>query len=82
MDTVARVSSKGQITIPLEVRDALGIKQGDAVLFRVEGERVVFSRIPDITEMAGSFEVPPEKQGASWEEIREETRRIRASNRR
>ena len=53
MDAVARVSSKGQVTIPRAVREALGIKQGDAVLFRVEGERVVFSRIPDLMEIGG-----------------------------
>jgi AbrB family looped-hinge helix DNA binding protein len=34
----AAVTSKGQITIPLEVRKKLGIKPGDRVRF-VEGER-------------------------------------------
>jgi len=29
----AKVTSKGQITIPLEVRRALGVKAGDRVLF-------------------------------------------------
>lgn len=39
--TQAKVTSKGQITIPKMVRDALGIHEGDSVLFRVEGERAV-----------------------------------------
>ena len=82
MDAVARVSSKGQITIPRAVRDALGIKQGDAVLFRVDGEQVVFSRIPDLMEVGGMFEVPPDKRGVPWKQIREETRQIRAAARR
>lgn len=79
MDAVARVSSKGQITIPRAVREALGVKQGDAVLFRVKGERVVFSRIPDLMEIGGMFEVPPDKRNVPWKQIREETRRARAA---
>ena len=30
---VAKVTSKGQITIPLEVRQALGVKPGDKLIF-------------------------------------------------
>ncbi len=82
MKDFARVSSKGQITIPKAVRDALGIKQGDAVLFSVDGERVLFSRIPDLMEIAGTVEVPPDKRGVPWKQIREETRRARAAARR
>ena len=38
----ARVTSKGQITIPREVRQLLGVRAGDAVLFEggEEGVRV------------------------------------------
>ena len=35
MDTAARLTSKGQVTIPKSVRDALGLKEGDEVVFRV-----------------------------------------------
>ena len=37
----AAVTSKGQITIPLEVRKKLGIKPGDRVRF-IEGEKGEF----------------------------------------
>jgi AbrB family looped-hinge helix DNA binding protein len=37
----AAVTSKGQITIPLEVRKKLGLKPGDRVLF-VQGENGEF----------------------------------------
>ena len=30
---IAKVTSKGQITIPLEVRQALGVKPGDKLIF-------------------------------------------------
>ena len=30
----AKVTSKGQITVPKEIRDKLGIRQGDELVFR------------------------------------------------
>lgn len=71
METAARVTAKGQITIPKAVRDALGLDVGDSVLFRVDGERAVFSRIPSLLELAGTIEVPADMRGLSWAEIEE-----------
>ncbi len=82
MEVSARVSSKGQITIPRAVREALSIKQGDTVLFRVDGRRATIARIPDLLELAGSVSVPAGKRGAPWDEVLRETRRKRAAARR
>lgn len=38
---LAKVTSKGQITIPIAIRNMLGIREGDKILFIEEGERVV-----------------------------------------
>jgi antitoxin PrlF len=35
------ISSKGQITVPLEIRRRLGLKEGDRVEFVVEGEKTI-----------------------------------------
>lgn len=35
------VSSKGQVTVPQEVRSRLGLKEGDRLEFVVEGDRTV-----------------------------------------
>lgn len=71
MDIAARVTSKGQITIPKSVRDALNLSEGDQVVFRViEGERAILARTPDLLELAGSVPVPAEVRGLSWDEIR------------
>lgn len=43
--SVARVTSKGQVTIPAEVRRALGIDQGDDLVFEVTSERSVQLRV-------------------------------------
>ena len=58
MDAAARITSKGQITVPKAVRDALGIETGDEVVFRVEGDRAVMAKTADFLSLAGSFSVP------------------------
>ncbi len=37
----AKVMSKGQVTIPQEIRDLLGLEVGDRVSFIVSGDKVV-----------------------------------------
>jgi antitoxin PrlF len=71
MDVAARITSKGQITIPKPVREALKLGEGDQVVFRViEGERAILARTPDLLELAGSIPVAPEVRGLPWAEIR------------
>lgn len=79
MDVAARVTSKGQITIPKLVRDALGIAAGDEIVFRVEQHRAVLTRTPNLLGLAGAVEVPASKRGAAWDEVRTTTRRARAN---
>ena len=73
MQVGAKLTSKGQLTIPKEVRDALELEEGDRVYFRVQPGGAVISKVPDLLELAGSVPVPPELSGKSWNEIREET---------
>lgn len=81
MDVAARLTSKGQVTLPKSVRDALGLHEGDRVVFRVEGSYAVLARTADLLEMAGTVPVSSIQQGADWSEIREQTRRARATSR-
>lgn len=37
----AKITFKGQVTIPKEVRNALGIEEGDSVIFMVEKDRAI-----------------------------------------
>ena len=82
MDVAARLTSKGQVTIPKAVRDALGLREGDEVVFRVEGARAVLARTPDLLELAGSVPVPAAKRGVTWDDVRRQTRTARAPGRR
>ena len=74
MDVTARVTSKGQVTIPKSVRDALALETGDRVVFRVEQHRAIMARTPDLLELAGAVEVPASKRGADWDEVRSAAR--------
>ena len=70
MEATARITSKGQITIPKAVRDALGVVEGDMLVFRVEGRRAIVAATVDLIDLAGSVSVPVEVRGLSWDEIR------------
>ncbi|HEX6254960.1 MAG TPA: AbrB/MazE/SpoVT family DNA-binding domain-containing protein [Euzebyales bacterium] len=82
MDAAARMSSKGQVTVPKAVRDALGIKAGDEVVFRVEGNRAVLARTPAFLELAGTVAVPAAKRNTAWDDVLRRTRAARAATRR
>ena len=82
MDVRAKVTSKGQLTLPKSVRDALDLHEGDEVLFRVEQSRAVIGKTPDFLGLAGTVPVPAGKRSTPWDEIVRRTRRERAERRR
>jgi antitoxin PrlF len=82
MDAAAKVTSKGQITIPKVVRDALGINEGDEVVFRVEGNRALLARTPIFLDLAGTVKVPAAKRNVAWDEVIRRTTSARAATRR
>jgi antitoxin PrlF len=82
MDASARLTSKGQVTIPKAVRDALELHEGDEIMFRVERKRAIVAKSPDFIELAGSVAVPVARRGTPWDEVLRQTRRARAEKRR
>lgn len=44
MTRSVRLSKKGQFVIPKEMREALGVKEGDELLVTLDGGRVVLTR--------------------------------------
>ena len=69
MYAMATVTSKGQVTLPKSVRDALGIDKGDRIVFRVEDDCVLMAKTAELLDLAGTIAVPPGKRGASWSDI-------------
>jgi AbrB family looped-hinge helix DNA binding protein len=55
MTTVATLTSKGQTTIPKEIRDSLGMKSGDRMTFTLMPDGTVVMRVKSksIMELAG-----------------------------
>jgi len=67
----AKLTSKGQITLPKEIRLKLGLKQGDRVRFIVEADGRV-RLLPakrDVSELMGIL--PSPKRRLSLEEMNE-----------
>jgi antitoxin PrlF len=71
-EIISTITSKGQVTIPAEVRNYLGIKTNDKIAFVIDSEGVVRIRVPrypDIASLrgaAGSLNKP-----LSWQEMQE-----------
>ncbi len=81
MDVLATVTSKGQITLPKEVREALDLQKGDRVLFRVLNGRAVLSKVPSFLDLAGSVSLPLGQSDEEWSDVLAETWRKRAGKR-
>lgn len=77
MEATAKITAKGQVTLPKSVRDALGVREGDTVLFRVEGSHAVVAATRDLLDLAGVVRVPVEARGTTWDEIRARAWRAR-----
>jgi antitoxin PrlF len=80
VEVAARITSKGQVTVPKAVRDALGIVEGDEVIFRVEGNRAVLARTADFLSLAGTIAVPAARRNAAWDDVIRKTRAARATS--
>ena len=69
MRRVTTLTSKGQITIPKAIRDALGLKPHDKIAITIENGHATFRKAyPSLEEVAGSLPasaVPMEE----WDEI-------------
>ncbi len=44
---IGKLSKKGQIVIPKEIRERFGIKPGDAVIFKIKGDKVILEKIQE-----------------------------------
>ena len=66
---IARITSKGQITIPVDIRRKLGVKAGDKVLFIEESGKVYIlnSSLEALKEAQASFAGAAERAGLKTE---------------
>ena len=74
---IATVTSKGQITIPKDVRDRLGLEAGDRVVFVLESDKDVVLKPAktDVRELHGMLQRPA-RRSRSVEEMDEAIARV------
>ena len=67
---IAKVTSKGQITIPIAIRKALGLREGDKVLFLEQDGRVLMvnSSLEAIQRAQEAFAGEAERVGLADED--------------
>lgn len=69
-----RLTTKGQVTIPKEIHDLLGLETGDRVLFVRQGDQVVVRPIKaTLNDLRGS--VTPRKRPEDFDDVRHQIRR-------
>ena len=71
-EIISTISSKGQVTIPSEVRKYLGIKTNDKIAFVIDSEGTVRLRVPryqNIASLRGAAGTL--KKPLSWEQMQE-----------
>lgn len=67
---LAKVTSKGQITIPIDIRRKLGLKDGDKVLFVEEDGRIMMvnATLTAIRQAQAAFAGEAERAGLKDEQ--------------
>lgn len=67
---LAKVTSKGQITIPIDIRELLGLKEGSKVLFLKKGNEIVIKNAAMLAleEIQDEFEGEAERLNLKDEE--------------
>ncbi len=59
MSMVAKVSRRYQVVIPKYVREELGIKEGDRILFEIEEGEIKIRKLRNFLELKGSLKGKP-----------------------
>jgi AbrB family looped-hinge helix DNA binding protein len=73
---VALLTSKGQVTIPKEVRKALNLKPSEKVIVIVEGNQAIIKPLRgNILDIGGSIKIPEKGKPADFHRVREEVKR-------
>lgn len=73
---VAVLTSKGQMTIPKEVRKALNLKPSERVIIVVEGNHAVVRPLRgNILDIGGSIKVSGKEKPIDFHKVREEVKR-------
>ena len=81
MNFPAKITSKGQITLPKPIRNSLNVEAGDRVVFlEINGEIVVRAKNIRAVDLAGILGPPPSGETLTDEQINEATGQVVADD--
>ena len=70
-------TSKGQITIPKEVRKALNLRPSEKVIIVVEGNRAILQPLKgNLLDIGGSVKISDREKPIEFKKVREEVRKL------
>jgi AbrB family looped-hinge helix DNA binding protein len=73
---VALITSKGQMTIPKEVREALNLRPSEKVVIVVDGDQAIFKPIRgNLLDIGGSIDIPEQEKPISFRKVRDKVRK-------
>ncbi|MBW1753954.1 MAG: AbrB/MazE/SpoVT family DNA-binding domain-containing protein [Deltaproteobacteria bacterium] len=73
MQAKAKVTTKGQVTIPKKIREKLNIKPSDFVLFVRKGNEVVIKPARTLLDLRGVIKT--DKKIEDWEKLRDNAKK-------
>jgi AbrB family looped-hinge helix DNA binding protein len=73
--STATITSKGQITVPKEIREALGVRPGDRLAFHARGDGTVVVEAETVDLMTLRGVLKPRRKGVTVEAMNEAVRR-------
>jgi antitoxin PrlF len=77
MKEQAKITSKGQITVPKRVRQSLGVEPGDSIVFEDQGDKVVVRPVRNSSPFDKYRGIHRVGRGRSREEIVQNIREMR-----
>ncbi len=73
MQAKAKVTIKGQVTIPKKIREILNIRPNDFVLFARKGNEVVIKPARTLLDLRGVIKT--DKKIEDWEKVRDNAKK-------
>jgi len=73
---ISVLTSKGQMTIPKEVRKALNLRPSEKVIIVVEGNRAILQPLKgNLLDIGGSVKITDKEKPIEFKKVREEVRK-------
>lgn len=69
---IGKMSKKGQIVIPKDIRDRFEIRPGDAIIFKIQGDKIVLEKIQESMSEILKNSKPVEKSLEFQKKLRDE----------